>query len=254
MCPNYMTDEDLLTNPSARIPVCLCIDTSGSMLACEGGEDTGETIVRDGVTYRVVTGDAVAVLDHVNNGLKEMVRSLQGNDQTRNSVDLSIILFDDTSRVYLPFTTISSLEDIPQIPYEEVHDMTIMSQGLRLALDTILARKRSYKENRVDYYQPQIVLFTDGETNVDDPIAPLQNEIRGLCANRKLTFIPINIETMTDEAREFLKGFGGKPPVYAKDIVGFFEWYSKSLVSISSSKPGESVPVDVDGIDSWGDW
>ena len=251
---DYMTDEDLLVNPTARIPVCLCIDTSGSMLACEGGVDTGETVTRDGITYHVVSGGGPAVLDRVNDGLKLLYDALLASSYTKDAVDLAIVLFDDTARLYLPFTGISNLGEAPQIPLEEIHDSTVMSQGIRIAIDHLNDRKKSYKANAVDYFQPQIILITDGETNANDSIDAIQQEVRDLCAAKKLTFLPIDIESLTEEAREFLKAFGGKPPVHAEDIVGFFEWYSKSVASIGASNPGESVPVDVDGISKWGDW
>ena len=34
---NYLSkDKDLVNNPSARVPICLCLDLSGSMNTVEG--------------------------------------------------------------------------------------------------------------------------------------------------------------------------------------------------------------------------
>ena len=41
--------QDLVENPTPRVPICLCLDTSGSMGAVEGDcVPTGETIFEDG--------------------------------------------------------------------------------------------------------------------------------------------------------------------------------------------------------------
>lgn len=49
--------EDLVNNPTPRIPICLCLDTSGSMGAVEGDfEETGETIFEDGRVWNLVNG------------------------------------------------------------------------------------------------------------------------------------------------------------------------------------------------------
>lgn len=58
MKDNYLIRlEDLVNNPTPRVPICLCLDTSGSMAAVEGAcETTGETIYQDGRTWNVATG------------------------------------------------------------------------------------------------------------------------------------------------------------------------------------------------------
>ena len=56
---NYLSkDKDLVNNPSARVPICLCVDLSGSMNTVEGEEyrDTGRTEMIDGKLYNIVEG------------------------------------------------------------------------------------------------------------------------------------------------------------------------------------------------------
>lgn len=49
--------QDLVENPTARVPICLCLDTSGSMAAVEGDcVPTGETFFEDGREWNLVTG------------------------------------------------------------------------------------------------------------------------------------------------------------------------------------------------------
>ena len=56
MANDYIRIQDLLENPDAHVPVCLCLDTSGSMMTTVGGRPTGETTVIDGKLYNVSNG------------------------------------------------------------------------------------------------------------------------------------------------------------------------------------------------------
>lgn len=59
--------EDLVNNPTPRVPICLCLDTSGSMDAVEGEYvETGETIYEDGRTWNLVTG-GISRIDELQN-------------------------------------------------------------------------------------------------------------------------------------------------------------------------------------------
>ena len=42
---------------------------------------------------------------------------------------------------------------------------TPMGEGVRLALDLLDKRKQEYKDKGVDYYQPWLVLMSDGQPN-----------------------------------------------------------------------------------------
>ena len=62
--------EDLVNNPTPRVPICLCLDTSGSMGAVEGDcVFTGETVYQDGRTWNVVTG-GTSRLDELQKGVE----------------------------------------------------------------------------------------------------------------------------------------------------------------------------------------
>lgn len=44
----------------------------------------------------------------------------------------------------------------------EAEGMTCMGEGLSLALDLLKKRKAKYKATGVDYYQPILVVMSDG--------------------------------------------------------------------------------------------
>ena len=55
--------EDLVNNPTPRVPICLCLDTSGSMGRTVGGTRTGEKVFSDGKWeldyYKLVDGELI---------------------------------------------------------------------------------------------------------------------------------------------------------------------------------------------------
>ena len=51
------------------------------------------------------------------------------------------------------------------VPEMEAEGMTCMGEGLSLALDLLEKRKAKYKATGVDYYQPILVVMSDGLPN-----------------------------------------------------------------------------------------
>ena len=217
-------DIELTTNPSARIAVALCVDTSGSMCG---------------------------LIDIVNQGVAELFDALKNEASTANSVELCIVEFNSNAKLVRDFALI----DGPAPHLGPATGGTNLGEGINMALDLLDERKKKYQQNRVDYYQPHLVVFSDGEPNY--PYETARDRVKDLTAKRKLTFLPIILGeagSAAEQAAGVLREFSNNAPIRAKDIVKFFQWYSKSLSSISSSQPGEKVPMDKEGIGGWGEW
>ena len=75
---NIVDLNDLENNPTPRVPVCLCLDTSGSMGRIVRGEtqSTGKTIYSDGKTWNIVTGGVSAIND-LNDGLNQFFEAIR---------------------------------------------------------------------------------------------------------------------------------------------------------------------------------
>lgn len=72
--------------------------------------------------------------------------------------------------------------------------MTCMGEGLSLALDLLEKRKTKYKATGVDYYQPILVVMSDGLPNGNRRVWDEAVErIRALCASRKLSVVAVGI-------------------------------------------------------------
>jgi uncharacterized protein YegL len=212
--------EELVSNPTARVPVCLCLDTSGSM-----------------------TG---APIKELNEGVRTFIDELKKDEVAKYSAEVCVVTFGDFPKTELDFASLMS----QNIPVLEAHGNTPMGKGVELALDLLDKRKREYAEAGVDYYQPWLVLMTDGVPT--DSIDGAVKRTLELLDNRKLTIFPIAIGNSADMT--VLKMFSpARTPLRLNGLnfSDFFSWLSKSVSRVSQSIPGQEVPLDEEGIKGW---
>lgn len=219
--------EDLVNNPTARVPVCLCLDTSGSM--------DGQPI------------------NELNEGVRLFYEAIKEDETALYSAEVSIVTFGGNNAECI--ADFASLELQPNAPKLLASGMTPMGEAVNMALDLLERRKDEYKDRGVDYYQPWLVLMTDGEPNGDkSELSRAINRTVELVNQKKLTVFPIGIGAYAD--MNVLGQFSPKrPPLKLQGLKfkEFFEWLSKSVSKTSQSTPGESVKLDVEGIKGWGE-
>lgn len=209
--------DDLVDNPTPRVPVSLCIDTSGSM----AGEKIRELIEGIALFYEAIDED----------------------EDAHDSAEVSLVAFNSGADLIQDFASIDRLErEISISP----SGLTHLGEGVNLALDTLENRKSLYSDTGVLYYQPWLVLMTDGQPNGDKvALARAIERVTGMVANKKLTVFPIGIGTDADLG--VLGRFSpGKPPLRLQGLnfKEFFEWLSKSVSKVSQSMPGGEPPID----------
>ena len=218
--------EDLVNNPTARVPVCLCLDTSGSM--------EGQPI------------------EELNEGVHLFYEAIKEDETALYSAEISIVTFGGNAECIIDF---SSLEIQPEAPKLSAYGMTPMGEAVNMALDLLEKRKEEYKDKGVDYYQPWLVLMTDGEPNGDaEELSKAINRTANLVNQKKLTVFPIGIGKGAD--MEVLAKFSPKrSPLKLQGLKfkEFFAWLSKSVSKTSQSTPGETIKLDIEGIKGWGD-
>lgn len=218
--------EDLVNNPTARVPVCLCLDTSGSM---------------DGKPIR-----------ELNKGVELFYDTIKNDETALYAAEIAIVTFGGYNAECIE--DFASLEVQPYAPELYASGKTPMGEAVNMALDLLERRKNEYKDKGVDYYQPWLVIMTDGEPNGD--VYELRRAIErtvDLVERRKLTVFPIGIGRGAD--MDVLARFSPKrSPLRLQGVKfsEFFEWLSKSVSRTSQSTPGESIKLDIDGIKGWG--
>jgi len=251
---NIIDLNDLGNNPTPRVPVCLCLDTSGSMARIVRGEtqDTGRTVFKDGKEWKVVTGGVTAI-DDLTEGINEFVKAILSDEVAEASAEVCIVTFGGNyADVLCDFTTVGQL-DMP-IRLKADGD-TYMGEAVNLGLDCLEKRKKEYQDKGVDYFQPWLVIMTDGTPNGSQTeLNKAITRVTEMVNNRKLTVFPLGVGPEADMTT--LAKFSPKrTPIKVNEAKykEFFEWLSKSVVNTSQSMPGEHQSLDVEGIKGWGE-
>lgn len=211
--------KDLVDNPTPRVPVALCLDVSGSM--------RGRPI------------------QELNAGVAQFLDEMRSDDLTLYSAEISVVTFSDHAECIADFDTADRLR-LPQLPADGITDM---GAGLTQALSLLEGRKAAYKRAGVDYYQPILVVMSDGAPNGDprvleDAVAQIQ-EAQG---QRKLTVVAVGMGPDADMvmlgrlSRRQAVRLGGL------QFREFFAWLSRSVASVSASLPGDEPELDLDAL------
>lgn len=245
--------QDLVNNPTARVPVCLCLDTSGSMGRIVGGEveETGQQFYLDGQMWDLVTGGITAI-DELTEGVKAFYEELRSDEMAQYAAEICIVTFGGTTpKLIMDFANIDRQPELPRLVAD---GDTPMGEAVNLALDCLEERKKEYQNKGVDYYQPWLVLMTDGTPEGSEP-PELERAIRRtteMVRTKKLTVFAIGIGEEAD--MEILARFSpARTPLRLKGMrfKEFFQWLSQSVSRTSMSMPGENVKLDTDGIPGW---
>lgn len=216
-----LRQQELVENPTARIPICLVLDVSGSM-----------------------AGASIAELQA---GVDLFFKAIREDDVAQYAAEIAIVTFGGGVQKKLDFLAISR----QQVPDLYADGDTPMGEAVSMALDLLEARKTEYRNAGVDYFQPWMVVMTDGQPT--DSIDLASTRIRDLVKSKKLTVFPIAIGEDADLG-QLSRLSPTRPPLKLQGLNfrEFFLWLSRSVSRVSQSTPGESVTLDTDGIKSWG--
>lgn len=209
----FETMDFAADNPTPRLAVCLCLDTSGSMAPC---------------------------MDELNAGVRSFYEEAQKNPNSKYSLEIAIVTFGPEAK---PVRDFQSIDQQTQPPVLVANGGTPMGEAVNLALDLLERRKSLYKETAIDYYQPWLILMTDGVPT--DPIQIVEATARRtaeMVKNKKLTVFPVAIGA--EASLTTLQGFS--PSNTPKRLQGYkfkelFGWVSENAIRMSESIPGQKV-------------
>lgn len=215
---NLVAKNDLIDNPSPRCACMVVLDTSGSM----GGSP----------------------IDQLNDGFQGFIESLKEDEVAACSVEVGVITAGGNVSEQLQFTTAMSIDHCNRF---SASGGTPIGQAVELALSRLEERKASYRKAGVAYYQPWLVIISDGAPT--DEWSHAAQKSRELSNSRKLVVLPIGVEGAD---LNVLSQFSSKP---AKHLNGlkfreFFQWLSASMSRVSASA-STSSSVNLPPTDSW---
>ncbi len=233
------SDDDLIFNPSVRIPICLCVDTSGSMNQ------------KDAVGIKRV--------ERLKNGLHKFLNEIASDVMTVNSAEICILGFKYEPYVIRDFKTLGADEPDFDIRADGGGDIGL---AVKRALELLDERKKKYKSVGIEYYQPWLVIMSDGHStgsnrrDVNNALVYAQKEVIERENNRKITVLPVYIGGDIDKdekARHHLQGFSNKNPMILIDTARFGRFFSWLGKSVSVYSGAEDFVLDVSALDDWGD-
>ena len=212
-------NDDLIDNPTSRCPVALVLDTSASMY-----------------------GNPI---NELNAGLQLFIDEVKHDDLARWSVDLSVFIAGGNADCLLDFTGIERIQGVETLTAE---GSTPLGKATQMALDALNARKAQYRSSGVAYYQPWLVIISDGVPT--DEWQRAAQEARELSVQRKLVCLPIGVSGADLGA---LSQFSSKPAVALNGLKfrELFQWLSASMARVSASTSSDAS-VKLPEMHGWG--
>ncbi len=198
------------SNPEARCPCVLLLDTSGSM---------------SGVP-----------IQELNQGLEAFQNALIQDELAMLRVEVALITFGPVT-VVQEFITANQFKP-PQLT---ATGDTPMAAAIHLALDKLSHRKQLYKQSGTSYYRPWIFLVTDGSPTDEESVwLSATQRVREEEQKKRVAFFSVGVEG-ADMDR--LQQLSNRQPIKLKGLSfrEMFVWLSSSLTSVSHSKLKEEV-------------
>jgi uncharacterized protein YegL len=241
-----ITFEDLLSddvNASPRCPVVVLIDSSASMGQILEGDTipTGEIYVEDGQVWNIVSGGTCRMHKMIE-GLNLLHDEIKNDEIARASVEIKLISFNDSPENLTDFELIDDFSTIP--PWIDCGGETAIGDALYHAMEEVDIRKNYYKTEGIPYYQPWIILMTDGKPTIDDWQAPA-GRLKELAEKRHIVFIGAGIGDQYDA--ETLSQIVPSPEfqidIKDNEFRKFFKWLSASIAAAGNSTAGEDIKL-----------
>ena len=198
------------SNPEARCPCILLLDTSGSMSG--------------------------AAINELNAGLAAFQQELQRDDLAALRVEVAIIAFGDGVKVEQDFISAHQFVAKPL----RAGGNTPMGTAINHALDRLRVRKEIYKQHGIAYYRPWIFLITDGAPT-DDWRSAAQRVQREE-ADKGVAFFAVGVQKAD---LKVLQQITARQPLRLQGLNfrDMFVWLSQSLTTVSHSQVGQQIPL-----------
>ena len=217
-----VTEDDLEGNPTTRVPVVLCLDVSASM----GIKDKND----------------VSKMDLLNTAVQEFFRSVTEDKIAKWAAEICIVTFGSKAIKLVDFNYANKQKEAFNALKLVAKGNTAMGEAVKLSLSILDQRKLKYRKYDIDYWQPWLVLMTDGQAT--DDIDEAAAECRKHVEEGKLVVFPIALGKGAN--LEDLRAFSPKrDPLQLNQykLSEFFSWLSQSVRTTSQSTPGAEVKL-----------
>lgn len=209
-----ISDADLLNN-DPRCPTLLLLDASGSMSG--------------------------AAIKELQTGVTQYVDELAADPLARRRVEVAIVSFGGGVEVAHSFAA----PDQFATPLLEAEGDTPMGKAIVTGLDLLAARKAELARKGIPQYRAWVFLITDGSPT-DEQTREWVDAVRRIREGEtKRSFLFFAVGVQGADFRKLKELCVERAPV-ALDGLRFrdlFQWLSASQKMVSTSQPGDAVPL-----------
>ena len=148
---------------------------------------------------------------------------------------MGVFTFGGTVTEALPFTPAHQIDQTAPFIAD---GGTPMGAAVELALERLEARKAEYKAAGVSYYQPWLVLMSDGAPT--DYWKDAARRLRDMAEGGKIVVIPVGVgdQATLEILAEFAPANRRPKRLAGLCFREFFQWLSMSMGQVSQSTPG----------------
>lgn len=201
---------------SRKVPMCLVVDSSGSMCLSEG--------------------DRTSKIKQLNKNIEMLIDFIRNDAKASRICDLCIISFGGTVEVRNGYSNIENISYKPM----KASGSTPMGEAVKKAIYLLKLRRQYYKDNEIEHYKPIMLLMTDG--NPTDDYKAASQMLASMVKNKELKVFPVGIGNEFN--KEILREFSPHlEPKMIRDASGFTMLFK--LLSSSSSNPND------DSLERW---
>jgi uncharacterized protein YegL len=181
-------------------------------------------------------------MDDLHDAMFHFTKAVREHDLAKNAVEWEFISFQtknktDTPELIEHIGDFQRATELFELQHElEAHGKTPLAEVIELALDKLEAKKKYYKDLGQPYYQPWLVVMTDGApTSPPDIMKAAIERVTKLVEKKKLAVIAVGIGAGVNE--DFLTQLSPKRKpdmIGGKDIKDYFIKLSDSIIKASS--------------------
>ena len=138
------SNMDRFDNPIKRLPVCLCLDISASMISNDN-------------------------INQLNKGIALFYKSTEEDEITANTIEIAVVTFGEFPPAAKSVCDFSKVDIQQTLPVLNASGYTPLGEGVNLALDLIDKRKDRYRKEGIDYFRPWLIIMSDGAPEGHSP-------------------------------------------------------------------------------------
>ncbi|MBL8814107.1 MAG: VWA domain-containing protein [Planctomycetaceae bacterium] len=236
--------QTLDSDPSPRLPVCFLIDCSFSMQVVQGGTRTGERVARDGNIYDVVKGGSSPRITEVIRGFEGFINDILNDTRAKSSVEIAIVTFSNKVAIERDFGPVDT--GLKSLQFNAMGDGTRLGLAVKTGLQMLDRRKEDYSEYSISYYQPQLIILTDGEATDKEVCSEQARHVQQRMQKGKLISLPFLIGDEKEAGA--LRDFSPDQELLRIDgvnLVALFRFLSQSAIQQSRSTAGGNESVNL---------